>query len=629
MVTGDRAEPAETIGAALDLDAVLSERVPSDKVDAVVAERRRALTLMVGDGINDAPALAAANVGMAMGARGASASSEAADAVLLVDRLDRVAEAVAIGKRTRSIALQSIVAGMTMSGLTMIAAAFGYVTPVAGALIQEAIDVAVILNALRALSPIRTFELPPMSEAAAGVLREDHERLEKSIERLRQIVDALDCCEAVDATAYILEANEIVATAIVKHEREDEETVYPRVSDFLTDSHGLSAMSRAHREIMHQARLLARLSEGLRAQDIEAYLVRDAQRIVESIVSLVHIHNAQEEDIYEHAAAQFAGGQSLARSGSAKPVGEHGPSAFERALAAAPRGRRRWAVMSSALVALAIVGGTAIWGGWRYGRIALQRRLDAPIVTVATVSASETTSIRAEISGVIDAVYCEMGATVRAGQVCATLEARALHEELAGNEAILRRAIAETEKARADAARARAAIERMEVAGSRGQKTLGAARKAYERAQARASREDANVTRAEAAMKATRRAVEQTKLVSPLAGTIVARAVEVGREAKVGGEPAFLVASDLSVVKVEARVDAAIAREWRLGKKVFFRVDEIPGRAFQGEVIQLSQAPNVGGADEISLVLATNNADRLLRPGTSLKIHLGQSMAGP
>src|SRR5262249_19299858 len=89
MVTGDRADAAEIIGAALDLDAVLADRVPSDKVDAVATERRRNVTLMVGDGINDAPALAAATVGIALGARGASASSEAADVVVLVDRLDR------------------------------------------------------------------------------------------------------------------------------------------------------------------------------------------------------------------------------------------------------------------------------------------------------------------------------------------------------------------------------------------------------------------------------------------------------------------------------------------------------------------------------------------------------------
>ena len=100
MVTGDRADAAETIGAALDIDAVLSDRVPADKVDAVAMEKRLHPTLMVGDGINDAPALAAADVGIALGARGASASSEAADVVIVVDRLDRVSEAVMIARRS-------------------------------------------------------------------------------------------------------------------------------------------------------------------------------------------------------------------------------------------------------------------------------------------------------------------------------------------------------------------------------------------------------------------------------------------------------------------------------------------------------------------------------------------------
>ena len=153
MVTGDHADAAETIAAALNIDAVLSDRVPSDKVDAVVMESRLHPTLMVGDGINDAPALAAADVGVALGARGASASSEAADVVIVVDRLDRVSEAVTIARRARRIAIQSIVAGMGLSGVAMGFAAFGWLTPVAGALTQEAIDVAVILNALRALTP--------------------------------------------------------------------------------------------------------------------------------------------------------------------------------------------------------------------------------------------------------------------------------------------------------------------------------------------------------------------------------------------------------------------------------------------------------------------------------------------
>lgn len=303
MVTGDRADAAETIGAALDLDAVLADRVPSDKVDAVAMEQRLHPTLMVGDGINDAPALAKADVGIAMGARGASASSEAADVVILVDRLDRVSDAVAIARRARAIALQSIIAGMGLSGLAMAAAALGWLTPVAGALTQEAIDVAVILNALRALHPGRRFGHQAMPRAAARTLREDHERLEGTLDRLRAIADALDDAEAAAAITLITEANHIVAGQVVTHEREDESVVYPRLSKFLSDTHGLGAMSRAHREIIHQARLLDRIVDGLVPADADHYLIRDAQRVIESIESLVRIHNAQEEDIYEHAAA--------------------------------------------------------------------------------------------------------------------------------------------------------------------------------------------------------------------------------------------------------------------------------------------------------------------------------------
>ncbi|MEU7815198.1 HAD-IC family P-type ATPase [Pseudonocardia sp. NPDC049154] len=151
MLTGDRSEPAHEIGAVLGLDDVLAEQSPADKVAAVRAEQRHAVTVMVGDGVNDAPALAAATVGMAMGARGASASSEAADVVLTSDRLDRLADAMEIARRSRRIAVQSAVAGMGLSLLAMVIAALGMLAPAAGALLQEGIDVAVILNASRAL----------------------------------------------------------------------------------------------------------------------------------------------------------------------------------------------------------------------------------------------------------------------------------------------------------------------------------------------------------------------------------------------------------------------------------------------------------------------------------------------
>ena len=137
--------------AGLDIDAVRAELTPDQKVLVVLSERKNGPVMMAGDGVNDAPALAAADLGLAMGARGAAASAEAADVVLLVDQVDRIAPAIAIARRSRRIALESVVAGIGLSVCGMIAAAFGYLTPVQGALLQEVIDVAVILNALRAL----------------------------------------------------------------------------------------------------------------------------------------------------------------------------------------------------------------------------------------------------------------------------------------------------------------------------------------------------------------------------------------------------------------------------------------------------------------------------------------------
>ena len=151
LATGDRQEVAERVSEGLGLDGIRAGLTPDQKVLLVLTERKRGPVMMVGDGVNDAPALAAADVGVAMGARGAAASAEAADVVLLVDRVDRLGPGIEIARGARRIALESVVVGIGLSVLGMVAAALGYLTPVEGALIQEAIDVAVILNALRAL----------------------------------------------------------------------------------------------------------------------------------------------------------------------------------------------------------------------------------------------------------------------------------------------------------------------------------------------------------------------------------------------------------------------------------------------------------------------------------------------
>lgn len=150
MLTGDAQATADHIAAELGIEHVRAECLPADKVHEVAAIADRPV-IMVGDGVNDAPVLAAADVGVAMGARGATAASESADAVILVDDISRTAKAVEIGRDTVRIALQSIWLGIIVSVALMVVAAFGVIPATIGALLQELVDLAAILAALRAI----------------------------------------------------------------------------------------------------------------------------------------------------------------------------------------------------------------------------------------------------------------------------------------------------------------------------------------------------------------------------------------------------------------------------------------------------------------------------------------------
>ena len=150
MLTGDAQATADHIAAEIGITSVRAECLPADKVHEVAAVAERPV-IMVGDGVNDAPVLAAADVGIAMGAKGATAASESADAVILVDDISRTAKAVEIGRDTVRIALQSIWLGIIVSVGLMIIAAFGMIPATAGALLQEVVDLATILAALRAI----------------------------------------------------------------------------------------------------------------------------------------------------------------------------------------------------------------------------------------------------------------------------------------------------------------------------------------------------------------------------------------------------------------------------------------------------------------------------------------------
>lgn len=158
LLSGDRETEVRYLGRAVGISETRFGKSPEEKLKIIRDEASRAPTLFVGDGINDAPAMQAATVGIAFG-QNSDITAEAADAVVMESSLRRVDELIHIGRRMRRIALESAVGGMALSMIGMLVAAAGYLPPVAGALAQEAIDLAAVLNALRVALPSR--ELSP------------------------------------------------------------------------------------------------------------------------------------------------------------------------------------------------------------------------------------------------------------------------------------------------------------------------------------------------------------------------------------------------------------------------------------------------------------------------------------
>jgi heavy metal translocating P-type ATPase len=305
MVTGDRADVAESVGAIIGVDSVLAERTPADKLEAVRSESRRGRVAMVGDGVNDAPALALATVGVAMGARGQSATSQAADAVLTVDRIDRLGEVIAVARRTRRVALQSVLAGMAMSLAAMGVAAAGLLPAVWGALLQEVIDVAVILNALRALRPgPAATRLAPDDAALTSRFRDEHEVIRADIEELRATADSLGLGDPGAALGRAQRAYRLLADEIEPHEQAEERELYPALDRVLGSPEATATMSRAHAEIGRQSRRLGQLLAEIGAGPPDEADVADMRAMLYGLHAVLRLHTATEDESYLSLAAE-------------------------------------------------------------------------------------------------------------------------------------------------------------------------------------------------------------------------------------------------------------------------------------------------------------------------------------
>lgn len=300
MITGDRATVAQPIAEMVGADRVFAEQTPAEKVAVVRNESAHATTVMVGDGINDAPALAAAGVGVALGARGASASSEAADIVITVDRLERLAEALTIGRRTRTIARQSVVVGMGLSLIAMFVAAAGGIVPVFGAVLQEGIDVAVILNALRALGQ-GADRMPRLTGDAANLVSRldvEHRRMWRTIEKFPQIAESIFDLPPDQLRTVLGDLTTFLNTELARHEHEEEKLLYPEVRKTLGGTDPTGTMSREHIEIATLSRQIELLVAEIRHDGPTQARLRELRQKIYELHGILRLHFAQEEENY-------------------------------------------------------------------------------------------------------------------------------------------------------------------------------------------------------------------------------------------------------------------------------------------------------------------------------------------
>jgi len=299
MLTGDRDGPAGSVGTLVGLEHVTAGATPAGKAEAVVAARAGgAVVAMVGDGINDAPALAAADVGIAMGARGGSVATESADVVIAVDRIDRIADGIEIARRSRRIAGQSAVVGIALSVVAMVAAAFGFLPPIWGAAAQELIDVAVILNAVRAaFDPRRQATL---LDSDADVMRRfdnEHDRLRPRLDLLLRLADAMTVASGDAEPAR--HALHVLRDDLLPHELAEGRDLYPRLDDVLGGDDPTALMARTHVELRRLTdRLAATLDELGDDLAIGPSDRAELCRLLYGLHAILVLHNSQEEEGY-------------------------------------------------------------------------------------------------------------------------------------------------------------------------------------------------------------------------------------------------------------------------------------------------------------------------------------------
>ena len=278
-----------------------------------------------------------------------------------------------------------------------------------------------------------------------------------------------------------------------------------------------------------------------------------------------------------------------------------------------------WRMAVAALVILAGAGGWfAVW------RVEPTRKSAARTLSVTGVlAAAATAPVEARVSGVISAVRCTTDMQVKSGQLCAEINSRPYQAMVDRDEAEVTAAEAQLQRDNAKLARAKASFERHATMAKRGSREVDASRRMYEQAQAQRERDEETSVQRQAALNKARINLAKTNIVSPIDGTVVARNIEVGQTVAADAAPLFLVATDLKVLRISAKVGEKDIGDIKPGDKVSFQVETFRNRSFAGEVTHIDHSPQASqNAASNAVVISVPNADLSLKPGMSATIRI-------